>query len=374
MVEIFETNAGFPQNHSRRQKSRKTRARQYAAWVISLFSIMLIVMSLVIVWPRISALLHSPKYEDYQGNGNGNEVVIEIPKDATGTEIGTILAKEGIVASKQAFTKAFTENPRANSIQSGTFKLQQKMSGASAVSALLDPANRAEIRVTIPEGFRKTQVFQRIANVLKVSPEAVAKAAENAAAIGLPAEANGDIEGWIAPLTYELKPDTNATEVLKLMVSHRIKELENLGLPRDKWLRTLTIASIAQREVSYPQEYAKVARVIENRLTDNSETNGLLQMDSTVMYGLQKTESVPTAEDLADENPYNTYKHKGLPPGPISNPSRQAIEGAMNPASGDWLYFVTVNLDTGETKFTNTLKEHEKYVAEFRAWYDKNRR
>lgn len=357
-----------------RSKNRAARRKRITAWAISFVSIALIVMAIVVIWPRIDLMLNGPKYEDYTGAGNGTEVIVEIPQDATGTEMGTILEKAGVVASARAFTEAFTENPRANSIQAGTFRLSEKMSGQNAVSALLDPANRAEMRITIPEGFRKTQVFERIGNVLQVDPSEVAKAAEDAAAIGLPAEANGNIEGWIAPLTYELKPGAQPVDVLKLMVEHRVKELEQLGLSRDKWERTLTVASIAQREVSYPEEYAKVARVIENRLTDNTETHGLLQMESTLMYGLNKSEAVASAEDLANETPYNTHIHKGLPPSPICTPSTQAIEGAIKPAEGDWLYFVTVNLDTGETKFSNTYEEHKKYVAEFRQWYEQNRK
>lgn len=344
------------------------------AWVISLFAIAFIVMALVVILPRINAMINGPKYEDYSGAGNGTEVIVEIPQDASGAEMGKILEEAGVVASARAFTQAFTDNPRANSIQAGTFKLYQKMSGQNAVSALLDSANRAEMRITIPEGFRKNQVFERIASVLQVDPAEVAKAAEDPAAIGLPAEANGNIEGWIAPLTYELKPDAQPADVLKLMIEHRVSELENLGLANDQWERTLIIASIAQREVSYPEEYAKVARVIENRLTDNTQTHGLLQMESTLMYGLNKSEAVASAEDLANETPYNTHLHKGLPPSPICTPSTQAIEGAMHPADGDWLYFVTVNLDTGETKFSNNYEQHKKYVAEFRDWYEQNRK
>ncbi|XCB30109.1 endolytic transglycosylase MltG [Arcanobacterium hippocoleae] len=373
MTQIFQDSDGRRSLHGNPQKKRSQGGNRYLAAIISLFAILLIVMALVIVWPRITTIITGPKYEDYQGKGNGTEVIIEIPKDASGTEIGKILAEKDVVASARAFTEAFKNNPRANSIQAGTFKIQLKMSGVNAVSALLDPASKAELRVTIPEGFRKTQVFERLANVLQISADEIAKTAEDSAAINLPPEAKGDIEGWIAPLTYELSPDTTAAEALQLMVAHRVKELEKLGLSRDKWERTLIVASIAQREVSYPDEYAKVARVIENRLVDTVQTHGKLQMESTLMYGLNKSSAVASAADLATDTPYNTHMYKGLPPGPISTPSAKAIAGAMNPAEGDWLYFVTVNLNTGETKFSSTYEEHSKYVAEFRDWYEANR-
>lgn len=248
------------------------------------------------------------------------------------------------------------------------------MSGVNAVSALLDPASRAELRVTIPEGFRSVQVYERLASVLGISLDEVKKAAEDTAYLELPPQANGSIEGWIAPLTYEFTPSTTAKDALKTMVAHRVEFMKGLGISPDRWERILTIASIAEREVSYPDEYGKVARVIENRLVDKTEVHGKLQMESTVLYALGKSVAVPTSEDLKFDSPYNTHLHTGLPPTPISNPSTTAIEAAMNPPAGDWLYFVTVNLDTGETKFSSTYEEHKKYVEEFAAWYQKNRR
>ena len=145
-------------------------------------------------------------------------------------------------------------------------------------------------------------------------------------------------------------------------------------MPEDQRQELLIKASILEREVNIEQYYPMVARVIENRLTQpQAETVGYLNMDSTVLYGVGKVGGVPTANEVADEsNPYNTYKHKGLPPGPISSPSDLALESMLNPADGDWLYFVTVNLDTGETKFAATLEEQEKNRALFDQWCTDN--
>jgi len=132
------------------------------------------------------------------------------------------------------------------------------------------------------------------------------------------------------------------------------------------------VASIVEREVNWSDYYGQVARVIENRLTDNTEVVGRLQMDSTVLYGVGKTGGVPTQADLAADNPYNTYIYAGLPPGPISNPSVEVIKASFDPPAGDWLYFVTVNLETGETKFSNNLNDHNSYVQELRNWVASN--
>ena len=130
----------------------------------------------------------------------------------------------------------------------------------------------------------------------------------------------------------------------------------------------LTEASIVEREVNLPQYYGQVARVIENRIHDTAQVGGLLQMDSTVLYGVGKVGGVPTRADLDNDNPYNTYLHPGLPPTAIGAPGEAALDAVINPPPGDWLYFVTVNLETGETKFASTLEEHNRYVAEFRQY------
>ena len=142
------------------------------------------------------------------------------------------------------------------------------------------------------------------------------------------------------------------------MVAATKKQLDDLGVPAADREKILTKASILEREVRNPEYLPMVSRVIDNRLADtNGETRGLLQMDSTVLYGVGKTGGIPTAEDLAADNPYNTYRNPGLPPSPISQPSSQAINAAIHPAEGNWLYFVTVDLDSGETLFAATHDE-----------------
>jgi UPF0755 protein len=119
-----------------------------------------------------------------------------------------------------------------------------------------------------------------------------------------------------------------------------------------------------EKEVRGEGDRAKAARVIYNRL----EKNEPLGLDSTVIYAENLDTNTTTAKDRDSDSKYNTYKHAGLPPGPIAAPGRAALEGAANPADGDWMYWVTVNYDTGETKFAKTLAEHNRYVKEFQAW------
>ena len=127
----------------------------------------------------------------------------------------------------------------------------------------------------------------------------------------------------------------------------------------------LTVASILEYEAKADEDYAKVARVLYNRLDDGMP----LQLDSTVSYVSGRKGDVFTTEDERNaESAYNTYQNTGLPPGPIGSPGEKTIEAALNPAEGSWLYFVAVNLETGETVFSNTFAEHNRAVAQLQQY------
>lgn len=374
MTELFESPG---EGHSRREARRAEEARRQRtskrlrAFVAIIFGLAIIGAALAIAWPQIAGIFESePPPEDFAGPGTG-EVVVEIPSGATGADIGALLADAGVVRTVAAFSAAFNENPNSGSIQAGAYVLMLEMKASDAVAALLDPANRAEITITVPEGFIATQVYDRIANVMGIPVEEVVAAASDTAAIGLPAESGGNAEGWYAPATYPFAPSATATDVLATMVAQTVTNLQGAGVPQEQWQPVLIKASIVEREAT-PQYYGQVARVIENRLTDTADTGGLLQMDSTVLYGVGQTGGVPTQAQLDTDTPWNTYIHPGLPPTPIGSPGLAAIQAVLSPPEGDWLYFVTVNLDTGETKFASTLEEHLRYVEEFRAWRDAN--
>jgi UPF0755 protein len=144
--------------------------------------------------------------------------------------------------------------------------------------------------------------------------------------------------------------------------------LDELGVTPAEAQRVLTVGSIAEVEASSAADYAKVARVIDNRLANKLGNGGKLQLDSTVSYAVGKRTITTTAAERAVDSPYNTYRYAGLPAGPISNPGKAANQGALDPTPGPWLYFVTVNPSTGETKFAVTGAEHNQYVQQFRAW------
>lgn len=360
--------------HRRDRAIRRQRRRRRTTVVMTVVFV-LIVTVVALAFPVIRDTVSGWRAagpEDYPGPGSGSAEVV-IPKGATGADMGEVLAEADVVASVPAFTQAFSANVNAARIQPGTYSLLKQMAADDAVAALLDPANKAEVTITVPEGFQAKQVYERIASVAGIPLEEVQAAAQDAAAIGLPAESGGNPEGWLAAATYSFQPGDDATTMLHTMVGLTLTRLDEAGVPVDQRQAVLIKASIIEREVNLPEYYGPVARVIENRLVDQREVNGLLQMDSTVQYGLGRVGGSPTSAELQDaSNPYNTYVHPGLPPTPIGAPGAGALAATADPPPGTWLYFVTVNLDTGETKFASTLSEHQAYVAELRAWQAAN--
>ncbi len=171
------------------------------------------------------------------------------------------------------------------------------------------------------------------------------------------------------PKTYTVQPGDDATTLLTAMVDQTKKELESLGVDKSDWEDTLIKASLIEREAKHAPDRPKMARAIENRL----DRDMILQIDASVAYGLGKPGTELTRADLRDpENPYNLYEHIGLPPTPIANPGASSVEAVVNPADGDWIFWVAVNLKTGETKFSETNAQHEVYKQELEAWMKEN--
>ena len=307
---------------------------------------------------------------DYTGAGTG-QVLVEVKDGDAATDIGSTLLEKGVVKSVKAFTNAARENPKSVGIQVGFYKMRKQMSAKAALGLLVDPANRMRSAVTIPEGYTVDQVVATLAKKTHFSKRQFNRVLADPSGIGLPAYAHGNPEGYLFPATYEVPPNATPKSILTMMVA-RYREAatsldvqqkaQALGMsPHD----VMIVASLVQAEARFDKDFTKVARVIYNRLDQNMA----LQFDSTVHYAVGKDGSVGTSSsDRASTSPYNTYKVTGLPPTPISAPGDKAIEAALNPARGSWLYFVTTNPDTGETKFATSYQEHLKNKREFEQW------
>ncbi|MFC7406168.1 endolytic transglycosylase MltG [Georgenia alba] len=360
---------------SRRERRRARRRRRVRTFFVLTVTVAVVAGIAFWTYPRVEEMITGgPTIEtDYPGPGHG-EVQVQIPDGATGRDMGAILVEEGVVATEGAFSDAFDENANAALIQAGTYTLRREMAADDAVAALLDPANRAEVTITVPEGFTTWQVYERIATVTGTPVQEVEQAAEDTEALGLPEAADGDPEGWYAPATYSFEPSDDAATILAAMVDQTVTRLDRLDVPEREREEVLTIASIVEREVNLPEYYGQVARVIYNRLDDRGgETNGRLQMDSTVLYGNGEVGGIPSPQETREEsNRYNTYQHAGLPPGPIGSPGTEVIEAVLDAPRGSWLYFTTVNLDTGETVFAETADEQQAHIDQLRSWCDEN--
>ena len=362
----------------RMEKVERRQRKRRRHWLTSLVIVITLVAVGVLGYKAIGimrdASAQATHAEDYKGEGEG-EVTVTIPEGASGADIGDILQSKGVVASGKAFTNAAKNNPKGTTIQPGTYKLKKKMSASSALQALLDPESKGDHTLTVIAGSTKQSVKERLKKVGNFTDEQVEAAYADSAAIGLPAEAGGNVEGWLAPGTYDVAENATPKDLVKKMVSQTVTRLKELKVPKEDYQKVLIKASIVEREVNKEQYYGQVARVIENRLTQtDGETHGLLQMDSTVQYGLGRDGGIPSeAENQDASNPYNTYVHQGLPPGPIGNPDEAAIKAVLNPPAGSWLYFVTVNLKTGETLFASTNEEQKANTKKLSDYCNKNK-
>jgi len=352
---------------SRRAQRRRVKGRRRV--VVLLLALSLVagagVVAAQVLAPMFSSLTAS---NDYTGEGSGAVSVVVHQGDA-GRTIGAALEKAGVVRTAKAFTTAAGSNPRAGSIQPGTYALHAKMSASSALAMLLDPANRTVPRVTIREGVWTSEVIRFLSAATGRPLADYVAALKDPAALGLPVVAKGNAEGYLFPSTYEFEKDSTAAEQLHAMVAKSLDELTKLGVPPDKMHRVLTIASIIEAEASAKADRPKVARVIENRLARPMR----LQLDSTVSFISGRRGKVSTTDaERASKSPYNTYLVEGLPPGPIDSPGLSAMQAAVNPTPGPWIYFVAVNPTTGETRFAVDAAGHAANVKLFLAWCSDN--
>jgi len=353
----------------------RRRRRRHSSWLAVIVSVAVIggLGAAVVIagqglLSRAGDLLTSGP-QDYPGPGPGTTVPIVVDDGDSASDIALTLTAEDVVASAEAFVEVAARDAASTGIQPGTYELAQQIPAADALSILVDPANRISDAVLVREGLRVEQTVDAFVEQAGLARNKLRGALDRPRAIGLPPSAAGEPEGFLFPATYEVGPSTTAVQALNAMTAKFDEVAESLDMdtkaealgftPRE----IVTIASMIQAEARLPEDFPKVAAVIYNRLDDGE----VLAMDSTVAYANDVYTVFTTDEQRASSSPYNTYRFAGLPPGPINSPGEQALQAALNPADEPFRYFVTVDLDTGEMKYAETLAEHERNVARAQA-------
>jgi UPF0755 protein len=348
------------------------------SWVAILLSVGVLVGIGLAVRMAVDLIPEFGGPPDFTGEGT-DPVVSVVEEGDTLAKIGQTLKADGVVASVDAWLAEAKREPATARIAPGSYDMLTEMSAESAVARMVDPATRITAELLLREGLRIDQSFEAISEATGIKVKRLEKVAAGGD-IGLPGYAKDNAEGFLFPATYELDEDESAKRVLRGLVRRWDQSAESVGLAAGAKdvgyspYEVMIIASLIESE-GHPEDFDKVARVIYNRLDEDTwgGTYGYLQMDATVNYALGKSEINLTTEELQNtDSPYNTYRNPGLPPTPINSPGEAAMAAALNPADGPWLYYVTVNPDTGETKFTDDYDEFLRFKQEFSAWLADN--
>jgi UPF0755 protein len=351
---------------SRGPKGSRGPRRRRLRWIAPLAALLVILIP-VAIGGSYAYSFYMSKYHpaDYSGPGTGH-VVVQVPSGASPTSLGPQLVKLGVVASARAFVLAAEHSSNPSGLLPGFYGMREHMQASLAYALLLNPENLVQVPVTIPEGWRLSQIVAYLGARSGIPASAYEKVLSDPAQLHLPGYADGKPEGYLFPATYEVVPHETALGVLTAMVQRFDQEAATVSLPAAAKRVHLTegqviiMASLVEAEGGRISDYPKIARVIYNRLARDIP----LQLDSTVLYGLHTYGIIASDQQLNSSSPYNTYKYKGLTPGPIDSPGAAAIQAVLNPAAGNWLYFVTVNPKTKLTLFTASQAQFEQYRAE----------
>jgi UPF0755 protein len=304
----------------------------------------------------------APDFNDAQSVQDLPEVIVEIPNGATGSQIASILFESGVVKSSQAYFRVAVGDARSQKVAPGSHRMTLKISARQALDQLLDP-DRIPNLIRVAEGAWKSEV-EKAFITYGFTQQEVKKAFS---LLKLP-KGFSKSEGLIFPAQYSFPQGTSAQAAAQSMIDRFSDDPYGRKLLQGNKdfsaQQLLTIASIVQAE-STNEDFSKVARVIYNRLKIGMP----LQMDSTVHFIMQARGDIFLSRKSTTLNsPYNTYRKFGLPPGPISSPSSDAIKATLEPIQGDWLYFITVA--PGDTRFTASFDEFSSWKVE----YTKNRK
>ena len=294
----------------------------------------------------------------------GQPVTITVSSGQSSVEIGRALRDAGVVDSVNRFRDVAAERGLDSLLKPGTYKLETGMD-IDAVLDILAKGPSTGVPFTIPEGYTVAQIVDTIA-ATKQFTKAQVEAALRSKDLIVPHRPKGvtSLEGLLFPDTYGIEPDATAIGVIQDMLDQLEVVLSRYQLSTAPQklspYQVLIVASMVEREAKVAADRPRIAAVIYNRLAAGRR----LEVDATVQYAVGHARL--TARDLQSSSPYNTYVHVGLPPTPIASPGEAAIRAALQPADGDWTYYVLASKD-GEHAFTNSYQEFLRLKAQARA-------
>lgn len=360
---------------------RSRRAQRWAA---------LIVVSAVGVgaYTAYGAYARLSAYPERPGPGSSEPIVIDVPRGASFPRVLEMLVEAEVIRADEAgmFKIFVLQEGMANKISAGEHVLRGDMTPQEIVAELVRRPKVEQLRVTIPEGKHMLQVADILAEAGLSSREALEAAMRDPELLAELGIDRPTVEGFLFPDTYQFDSKTSAPDIIRRLVGQhrrvfdavRRKHIEGAEkLEEDfgwKDAEVVTLASIIEKETAVGEERPLISAVFQNRMRFDSFKPKYLATDPTIIYGCtvptEKSAACQKFEDrirtihLRDkDNPYNTYTHEGLPPGPISNPGRAALEAAFDPARSRYLFFVSKN--DGTHYFSKTREEHERMVDKY---------
>jgi UPF0755 protein len=343
-----------------RQRPKRRRSRTTTMVVFGFVLFLVIVfgaLGLAVKW------YDSHSTDTTVAGGSGGSRVVDISAGMTASQIGTLLKENGIVANNSDFLDMVTEHGTENKLQPGRYTFPEGLKLVEIVDMLEQGTGSARFKVTIPEGRSISQVRLQLDEEGKIPGAEYEALSKRLTQFDLPFLAGAQVtgittlEGLLFPSTYFLSEGQSAAELIEQQLQAFTDKTSSLAWTNSTALKVtpyqiVIIASIIEKECRVPDERAKVARVIYNRLAKNMP----LQIDATVRYSVNKWTGALTQADLATKSPYNTYANKGLPPAPICNPGEATLSAALEPVDGDWIYYVLKDT-TGNHFFTSSYQE-----------------
>ncbi len=317
------------------------------------------VAALIIMPSYYYSLLYTPATKE----GEARSITITVERGANFNAITRKLVKAGILKNKKGFRLAARIKRAERKIKAGEYDLSSAMTPLEVLRAMTTGQVKY-YSITFPEGYSIKDMAKTLESAGIVSAQEFIEKATNDFLVAKQGYKGKSFEGYLFPDTYKFTKPMNAAEIISMMTAkfNRVygteekKRAKELGLTMRE---LITLASIIEKETGVAEEMELISAVFHNRLRRNIA----LQSDPTVIYGIKDFNGNLTRKDLRTKTAYNTYRFRGLPPGPIANPGEGAIEAALNPADVTYLYFVSRN--NGTHVFSNTLKEHNRAVDKF---------